>query len=73
MILYEDRGLDEEFMVALNDIDLCLIIRKSGYLIVWPSSAELDHYETKSRELEDAPEKRKRFEVEVRHFHVRWA
>lgn len=48
-------------------------IRKAGYLIVWTPYAELYHYELKSRGLEDTPEKRKRFEGEVRRFQQRWA
>lgn len=31
------------------------------------------HYESKSRGLEDTPEKQKRFVGEVRHFQTRWA
>lgn len=65
-------GLDEEFQVAFNDVDLCMRIRKAGYLIVWTPYAELYHYESKSRGAEDTPEKRKRFEGEVRRFQERW-
>ena len=68
----EVGGLDEGFQVAFNDVDLCMRIRKSGYLIVWTPYAELYHYESKSRGLEDTPEKRKRFEGEVRRFQERW-
>ena len=66
------HGLDESFEVAFNDVDLCMRIRKAGYLIVWTPYAELYHYESKSRGLEDTPEKRKRFEGEVRRFQERW-
>lgn len=65
-------GLDEQFVVAANDVDLCLRIRKEGYLIVWTPYAELYHYESKSRGYEDTPEKKKRFEGEVRRFGERW-
>lgn len=65
-------GLDETFEVAFNDVDLCMRIRKAGYLIVWTPFAELYHYESKSRGLEDTPEKQKRFEGEVRRFQERW-
>ena len=68
----EINGLDETFEVAFNDVDLCMRIRKAGYLIVWTPYAELYHYESKSRGLEDTPEKRKRFEGEVRRFQERW-
>lgn len=66
-------GLDESFEVAYNDVDLCLRIRQAGYLIVWTPFAELYHYESKTRGLDDTPEKRKRFEGEVKRFQARWA
>ena len=47
-------------------------IRNLGYLIVFTPYAELYHYESKSRGLEDTPEKRKRFENEVRLFQSKW-
>lgn len=68
----EVGGLDEAFAVAFNDVDLCMRIRKAGYLIVWTPYAELYHYESKSRGMDDTPEKKKRFEGEVRRFQERW-
>lgn len=68
----EVDGLDETFEVAFNDVDLCMRIRKAGYLIVWTPYAELYHYESKSRGAEDTPEKKKRFEGEIRRFRERW-
>lgn len=68
----EVNGLDASFAVAFNDVDLCMRIRKAGYLIVWTPYAELYHYESKSRGSEDTPEKKKRFEEEVRRFQERW-
>ena len=68
----EVNGLDESFAVAFNDVDLCMRIRKAGYLIVWTPYAELYHYESKSRGYEDTLEKKKRFEGEVRRFQERW-
>ena len=65
-------GLDESFAVAFNDVDLCMRIRKAGYLIVWTPYAELYHFESKSRGLEDTQEKQERFKSEVEHFHERW-
>ena len=69
----EIGGLDESFAVAFNDVDMCMRIRKAGYLIVWTPYAELYHYESKSRGLEDTQEKRKRFERELHQFRIRWA
>lgn len=68
----EVGGLDEGFAVAYNDVDLCMRIRKAGYLIVWTPYAELYHYESKSRGIDNTPEKRKRFEGEVKRFQERW-
>lgn len=68
----EVEGLDESFEVAFNDVDLCMRIRKAGYLIVWTPFAELYHYESKSRGSEDTPEKQKRFFGEVQRFQERW-
>lgn len=67
------NGLDESFAVAFNDVDLCMRIRRAGYLIVWTPYAELYHYESRSRGLEDTPEKQRRFSEEVRRFQTRWA
>lgn len=66
------EGLDEEYAVAFNDIDLCMKIRASGYLIVFTPFAEFYHYESKSRGDEDTPEKRARFNSEVFRFQERW-
>lgn len=65
-------GLDETFEVAFNDVDLCMRIRKAGYLVIWTPYAELYHYESKSRGAEDTLEKRKRFEGEIQRFQARW-
>ncbi|MBE6602648.1 MAG: glycosyltransferase family 2 protein [Ruminococcaceae bacterium] len=65
-------GLDEKFKVAFNDVDLCMRIRKKGYLIVFTPFAELYHYESKSRGFDDSPKKRARFEGEIARFGKRW-
>lgn len=69
----EVNGLDEDFAVAFNDVDLCMRIRAAGYLIAWTPYAELYHYESKSRGYEDSPEKQKRFQDEMLRFQSRWA
>ena len=68
----EVGGLDEGFAVAFNDIDLCMKIRERGYLIVFTPFAEAYHYESKSRGLEDTPEKRERFIGEIDRFYAKW-
>lgn len=68
----EIGGLDEGFEVAFNDVDMCMRIRKAGYLVVWTPHAQLYHYESKSRGCEDTGEKQKRFSGEVQRFRERW-
>ena len=65
-------GLSEELAVAFNDIDFCMKLRKEGYLIVYNPYAELYHYESKSRGLEDTPEKVARFNKEIATFEKKW-
>ena len=65
-------GFDEKLAVAFNDIDLCLKIRKEGYLIVYNPYSSFYHYESKSRGLEDTDEKVKRFNNEFAFFVKRW-
>lgn len=68
----EVGGLDEAFQVAFNDVDMCMRIRKAGYLVVFTPYTELYHYESKSRGQEDTPEKVKRFQSEIERFQNRW-
>ena len=68
----EVGGLSEELQVAFNDIDFCMKLRSAGYLIVYNPYAELYHYESKSRGLEDTPEKVARFNREISIFEKRW-
>lgn len=71
-VFRETGGLDEKFEVAFNDVDMCMRIRKAGYLIVFTPYAELYHYESKSRGSEDTPQKIKRFNSEIDRFKARW-
>lgn len=65
-------GLTESFKVAFNDIDYCMKVRDVGKLVVYTPYAELYHYESKSRGMEDTPEKVERFNSEVARFIDRW-
>lgn len=65
-------GLSEELEVAFNDVDFCLKLRRAGYLVVYNPYAELYHYESKSRGLENTPEKVARFNREIATFESRW-
>lgn len=71
-IFNEVGGLEEEFQVAFNDIDFCMKVRKLGKLVVYNANAKLYHYESKSRGLEDTPQKLERFNREIRLFNERW-
>ena len=68
----EVDGLCEELAIAFNDIDFCLKLRRAGYLVVYAPYAEFYHYESKSRGLEDTPEKIARFNWEAQVFEKRW-
>ena len=69
----EVKGLDEGFAVAFNDVDFCVRVREAGYTNVFTPFAQLYHYESKSRGLDENPVKRKRFISEVDRFQKRWA
>ena len=57
--------MDEAFTVAFNDVDFCLRVRKAGWRVVWTPYAQLYHYESKSRGLDEKdPAKKARFEGE---------
>lgn len=68
----EVGGLDERLKVAFNDVDFCMKVREKGYLVVYNPYAELYHYESKSRGMEDTPEKVARFAGEIEIFKKRW-
>ena len=71
--VYEEvGGFDPQWAVTFNDVDLCLKIRKAGYLIVYNPYAELMHYESKSRGYEDNEEKVERFNSEIDNFMRVW-
>lgn len=65
-------GFSEELAVAFNDIDYCMKVRALGKHVVYAPYAVLHHYESKSRGLEDTPEKVARFNREVAIFAKKW-
>ncbi len=72
-IFNEVNGLDEDFEVAYNDIDLCLKVRKMGKLIVWTPYAELYHFESKTRGFDNDSEiKMERLKAEANLFKQKW-
>lgn len=70
------KGLDEEYAVALNDVDFCLRLMEMGYHNIFTPFAELFHYESKSRgeDLESKnKENAKRYQEEAMLFKIRWS
>ena len=65
-------GFSEDLAVAFNDIDYCMKIRSLNKLVVYAPYALFYHYESKSRGLEDTPEKVARFNREIRKFADKW-
>lgn len=66
-------GFDEGYVLAFNDVDLCLKVLAAGHRVVWTPDAELYHLESKTRGPEDTDEKQKRFKREYDLFHSKWA
>ena len=71
--LFEEvGGLDESFAISLNDVDFCLKLREKGLLNVFTPFAELYHYESVSRGLDDQGEKAARYNDESERFRRKW-
>ncbi|MDE7332927.1 MAG: glycosyltransferase family 2 protein [Lachnospiraceae bacterium] len=68
----EVGGLDESFAISLNDVDFCLKLREKGYLNVFTPFAELYHFESISRGLDDNGEKAERYNRESEQFRTKW-
>ncbi|GAB3483154.1 glycosyltransferase [Polaromonas eurypsychrophila] len=66
-------GLDEtNLKIAFNDVDFCLKVREAGYRNLWTPYAELYHYESISRGIEDTLAKQERFGGEVEFMQKKW-
>lgn len=71
--LYDEvGGLEEGFAVSLNDVDFCLKLRRKNLLNVFTPFAELYHYESISRGLDDEGEKAERYNQESAKFREKW-
>jgi GT2 family glycosyltransferase len=68
----EVGGLDPSFAISLNDVDLCLKLRKKGYLNVFTPFAEAYHHESASRGLDNSGEKAERYNRESEQFRNKW-
>ncbi len=71
-LFWDVGGLDESFAVSLNDVDFCLKLREKGRLNVFTPFAELYHFESVSRGLDDQGEKARRYEEESERFRRKW-
>ena len=70
---YEEvGGLDEQFRVALNDVDFCLKLREKGYLNIFTPYSELYHFESVSRGSDLDGENLKRLDMEAEDFKRKW-
>jgi len=72
--LFEEvGGLNEKHLkVAFNDVDLCLRIRERGYRIIWTPYAELYHFESCSRGVDNTLKKYLRLRHELNYMKSRW-
>lgn len=70
---FEDvNGMNEELTVQFNDCDFCLRLYEKGCNSVFLPYVKLYHYESKSRGIDKAPEKVKRFREEVDYVNQKW-
>jgi len=71
--LQQVGGFDEENLpVAYNDVDLCLKLMLAGYRNLWTPYAELYHYESVTRGLDNTEEKLNRLRMEARYMLNKW-
>lgn len=71
-VFEELNGLDEDFVVAFNDVDYCLRVRESGRLVVYDPDALLYHYESFSRGSDSNGKNAERFIAEQGKLRARW-
>jgi GT2 family glycosyltransferase len=71
-VFQEVGGFDGRLRIAFNDVDLCLRIRRRGYLIVWTPLAELYHHESASRGSDLLSVRHQEFLRENEHMHSHW-
>jgi len=71
--VFEEAGqFDPEFPYSFNDVDLCIKIRKAGYLVVWTPYAEAYHLESRSRGYNTSSKMKRRLIHETALFEARW-
>jgi GT2 family glycosyltransferase len=72
-VFAEIGGFDEAFVIAFNDVDLCLQLGQKGYRVLWTPHSELYHFEYGTRGRDDTPEKQARDAAELLLFRLKWA
>ncbi|NUN64582.1 glycosyltransferase family 2 protein [Pseudanabaena biceps] len=65
-------GFEKKLAVEFNDVDFCLKICKLGYRNVYLPHVVLYHYESKSRGLDNTPEKLERSVREIEYMKCKW-
>jgi len=71
--IFEEVGsFEPEFQSSYNDVDLCLRIRKAGYLVVWTPYAEAYHLESRSRGYNTNSDKKRKLVREMDLFKTKW-
>ena len=71
---YEEvGGLDTDFPVAYNDIDLCLKIRQKNKLVVLNPFVQAYHFESRTRGYETTKEKENRLEEDTKKLKNKWS
>lgn len=65
-------GLDEEFPIAYNDVDLCLKLRNLGKVVVMNPFVKAYHYESKTRGYEKTEEKKNRLQADADRLNSKW-
>lgn len=68
----EVGGLEEKLKVAYNDVDFNLKLLERGYYNIFVPMVEVYHYESKSRGVDDTPEKKARFDKEQEFMYKKW-
>jgi GT2 family glycosyltransferase len=72
-LFQEVGGFDmQHFVVAFNDVDLCLKLRQRGQRIVFTPHARLIHHESKSRNLDQSSASKQRERYEHAVMKARW-
>ncbi len=71
-VYLESGGFDEAFEEKYFDVDLCLRLRRAGYLLVWTPYAELYDYNAKRRSTDDVTQKSAQRDADAVLLSTRW-